>query len=775
MKARRRRLHSRTAAQAGCCLLALITTLAATALFAPSAEAAYYKMVMCSGNNGVPGYGTATNTISGANPNGIFEFHNYCGGQGGDPPGENAFLRINENQASGNAGNGAYGDIYWDTPTYVHWKAAGGYTREAYVFNEGWRARFWVVNFANNGDQLLTQGSGLPNTGTQWNTTPNFGPHLWPFGNYLDFHRLVFELECVRAAGCDRSGFNATDANGFVFILSDDSPSQVALTNTAAPLLAGEWVRGAQNVTWNSSDLGSGLRFERMRVDGAARFTLDYQAAGACNTASSQVNGEWARAFLACPDGGPYPRTVGLDTATLSDGTHNLSVCTQDFGQYQGLSGTGGETCDQRTIRTDNTSPGAPAQLEVSSANPARYLQHFAAHWQLPPNEGSPIARVHYEITDPAGNVVVPEQTVSGTDLSNLADIEGPAQPGDYRLRLWLEDSVGFTGPAAVAPIPHDTTPPAAPQDVSVAAPSSSRANDGFDVRWQDISDGGSPIAAVHYEVLAGAGKVAVPTQSVAGETIEAIPNLETPEESGEYTLRLWLSDAEGNVGAPVGVPLAYDCPRSPVNGGTALSAGLGEGGTDSEVVQEGHGSALHGALRAAGGDAAPNATLCVFSRVVTDPEREFLGIALTSKGGGYRFAIAPGASRQLSVLYRPDHRELVSHATIETVVHPVLNAASKVVYNKHFAHFSGQIPGPDNNRVVVVLQAKVGRGWTAFRRYRTRANGHYSLAYRFRHTFRRTRYVMRAQVRQTVGYPYLQGNSRRLRLLVMPKPPRHR
>jgi hypothetical protein len=753
-------------------LIALCLMLIATAMavaFAATADAAYYKMVACAGNNGVPPYATATNTIWSGNPQGIFEFHNWCGGQGGDPPGNSAYLRINEDQASGNAGQGAYGDIIWDTPNYVHWKAAGGYTREVYSFNDGWRARFWIVDFQNQGIQLFTQGAGVANAGI----TTTFAPHLWPFGSYLDFHRLVFELECVRPAGCDRTNYNSTDANGFVFILSDDSNSQVGFTNTGAPLLAGQWVRGAQNVTFNVADQGSGLRWERMRIGGAQRWAWDHGPE--CNVTWSQTNGEWARSYQPCPVGGPWGRSVALDTSTLSDGAHDLSVCTQDFGQYQGLNGTGGESCDRRTIRLDNTAPGAPSGLRVTSANPARYLDRFGAQFSLPPNEGSPIARAHYQVINPAGSAVGPVQTLSATNPTEIAAIEGPAQAGDYRLKLWLEDSVGLSGPPATAQIPHDTTPPAAPQDVSVAAPSSSRAAQGFDLRWRDIADAGSPIDAVHYQILNGSGAVSVPTQTVSGQGVQAIPGLDAPEDRGAYTLRLWLSDAEGNVGAAVSVPLAYDCVRSQAGGGVALTSGLGGDGAAGEIVQEGSGSLLHGSLRGAGGAAVANASLCVFSRVVTDSGREFLGIALTGQDGGYRFGIQPGASRELSVVYRPDHRELTSYATLETVVHPSFAVRRKVVYNEHLARFSGRIPGPDNNGVVVVLQVKRGRhGWLAFRRYSTRNGGRFKLAYKFMRTHRRTRYVMRAQVRQTVGYPYRPGDSRHLRLLVLPHRHRH-
>jgi hypothetical protein len=63
--------------------------------------------------------------------------------------------------------------------------------------------------------------------------------------------------------------------------------------------------------------------------------------------------------------------------------------------------------------------------------------------------------------------------------------------------------------------------------------------------------------------------------------------------------------------------------------------------------------------------------------------------------------------------------------------------------------------------------------GWRAFRRYRTREGGRFSVGYRFTRTLSPTRYVMRAQVRETTGYPYLQGNSRQLALSVLPSSPR--
>jgi len=61
-------------------------------------------------------------------------------------------------------------------------------------------------------------------------------------------------------------------------------------------------------------------------------------------------------------------------------------------------------------------------------------------------------------------------------------------------------------------------------------------------------------------------------------------------------------------------------------------------------------------------------------------------------------------------------------------------------------------------------------RGWLAFRRYRTRGGGRFEADYLFRRTSRPTTYEFRAQVRESGGYPYLEGDSDPLYLRVLPK-----
>jgi hypothetical protein len=832
-------------------------------LAAATAHAAYYKTLYCGAADG------SGNPTLGAKP-GFFDFVDDCGTAYGDPAGTGGFLRLQEN-TTGTAGNTDEASYSWWAPPGTSIAAVSAYTREPGYFNDGWRTRFVGEGFDGSQNNILMQGYGVPGEGIYAGSTGDFAFHAWPFGSFGDYKRLVFALTCYRPAGCSREGWNAADTNSIAITLDDTEDAHVNWEGDSH-VLAGDWVKGNNPIAWRESDVGSGLRLSRLRVDGAVLpdGTIDYQENGGCRTGHSDANGEFARDMQPCTPG-PYLRYYGLETASLPDGQHQISICVQDFSQYQHIGGSATEPCDTRTIHTDNTAPGKPAELKVTSTDPARYLDHVGASFSLPPDPGSPIAKVHYEVLNAKGEVVMPEKVVSATNPTSLSGIEDPKAPGAYRLKLWLEDSVGFTGPAAEAPIPHDTTPPAAPQglrvagspahwvekldlrwrdladegspvdeahyqlldasedvigashtvsaegvqaidgidapaqrcacearvwltdeegntgapasvalprdttppaapqDLSVTAPGTSRATDGFDVRWRDVNDDGSPIAAAHYQVLNPAGGVVVATQTLEGEDPQAIPDLQTSREKGTYTLKLWLEDAEGNAGVPTSAPLSYECVRSDASGGTTLSSVLGEAGSAEEIVHQGTGSTLRGKVSGPGGGVA-GAPVCVFSRVITDHTREFLGLALSGAGGEYQFAVPAGPSRELSTLYRSGAREVAAQATVQTIVQPEFKAYRKVVYNKHSAHFSGTIPGPDNNRVVVVLQVKRGDGWLAFHRSRTTEGGRFTLPYRFTRTDVPTKYLMRAQVRAQAGYPYLQGNSKQLALIVLPR-----
>lgn len=740
------------------CLMAVAFAMAIVS--AATAKAALYDVVFCAGGSG------SGNPVPGARP-GFFDWSANCGEPASYPSDGDHYLRLAENTV-GAAGPTDEVSLSWYAPPYTSIVAGGGYTRMAHVFNQGWRARFWGEDWGGGVHNVLLQGSGIEGTGEfPWitkNTHSIFAAHLWPYGGWDDYKRFVFGLACVRPGGCDRANYNAVDAHSITLVVDDRQAPQVGFEDGA--MIRGEWVRGAQVTSWREFDQGSGLRFSRLGADGAvfADGTIDYGARGDCQIGYRDGGREFGKGFQPCFPG-PWLRYYELATQNLSDGEHTLAICLQDYGQYK----AGQESCDRRTIRTDNSAPGKPASLAVTSANPARYMDRFGASFSLPPNQGSPITKVHYDVIDAAGKVLLARKTVAATNPTSLASIEGPKTPGAYQLRVWLEDQVGLIGPAATAPIPHDTTPPAAPQGLSVTTPRTPRGAEGFDLRWRNITDAGSPIASARYEILNAGGAVVVGARTLSGENLERVQDIETPRGSGEFNLRLWLTDAEGNVGAPVSAPLSYECVRSEVGGGQRIAAGFGaDGGEAEQIVPQESGSTINGTLQGASGGLA-NASLCVTGKVTTGGPPEFLGMAVSGSDGRFRFAVPPGPSRSFEVIYRPGQRQISATTTLYTRVRPSFEVKSKLVRNGKYARFYGAIPGPNNDGVLVVLQVKQGKGWRVFRRYRTRDGGRYVLRYRFRRTTAPSAYVMRAQVRSTVGYPYLQGNSRQRIVRVLP------
>lgn len=762
---------ARVSRPAGIVIGTLLLCVGIAVLAATSAEGAYYKMVACSGSNGIPSPGLSinTNTRSSTYPEGIFHLWNFCDGEGGDPPGDGSLIRIQEHKPNGQKGGyTAYGHLYMRAPSGVHFKSVGVYTRQPDSFNSGWRARVWIGSpYATA--QIISVGEGLANVGGQGSPTSGFVGRPWPLEVFYDFDTVVFEMNCANTNGCSTDGTNTADFNGLDFIMADEQNARVAFTKTTTDFLSGKWVKGRHLATFDTSDVGTGVRRDRALIDGAEHWTLTR----GCSVSSSARSGEWARTYQPC-DGGPHHRAVSVETADLADGSHTLQACTQDFAQYQGLYGTGSESCAKRTVRTDNTTPGKPAGLEVMSENPERYVNRFGAKWSLPPNSGSPIKKAHYEVIDAKGEAVVDKQTINATNPTSIPDIHGPNAAAAYRVRVWLEDEVGNIGPAATVVVPRDTKPPAAPQNLAVATPATPRSVEGFDARWRNIHDSGSPITSAHYRIEDDRGATVVGKETLSGRDPESIQNLNTPRQQGSYALFVWLSDAEGNTGAPAKIPLSYSCVRSWASQGSALTAGLGEEAEPAIVARQGEGSTLRGVLYGPHGGVA-NAPLCIYGRVLTDPAPEFLGLAMTGPDGAYRFPVEAGPSRVITAIHRPGQRELTARALLETKVRPSFKLRRNVVRNKGVARFFGCIPGPHAENVVVVLQVKSGKAWRVFRRARPKPNGCYRMRYRFTQTPRPTVYIMRAQIRATGGYPYLRGNSRARRVRVVPSSSRAR
>jgi hypothetical protein len=75
-----------------------------------------------------------------------------------------------------------------------------------------------------------------------------------------------------------------------------------------------------------------------------------------------------------------------------------------------------------------------------------------------------------------------------------------------------------------------------------------------FALRWANPPG----VAAVHYRLLGPSGDVAL-GETTLGWSATAIQHLSVPAVPGAYTAEVWLEDADGAEGAPVGAKLRYD------------------------------------------------------------------------------------------------------------------------------------------------------------------------------------------------------------------------
>jgi hypothetical protein len=227
------------------------------------------------------------------------------------------------------------------------------------------------------------------------------------------------------------------------------------------------------------------------------------------------------------------------------------------------------------------------------------------------------------------------------------------------------------------------------------------------------------------------------------------------------------LSPVSGH-GESISLPLANTCPPSDAQGGSRLSAGLGTNQAETVAINYWEGTTLSGWL-SEGDRGVAGASICVYSRVTTEGNAELLGVLTTDQNGRYEIAVPPGPSRTLTAVYKSEEGRLEAWALLQSRAAPTLQISDNVIHNKHFAYFNGEIPGPDNDGAIVVLQVKRGRGWLVFRRYSTREGGKFSMRYPFTRTFTPTTYTVRAQVLGAPGYPYLEGNSAERSLHVLP------
>jgi hypothetical protein len=577
--------------------------------------------------------------------------------------------------------------------------------------------------------------------------------------------RFRLETRCFNPAGCDVSASPFSPANRALFSAAN---MVVRVRDATAPTVAAHhgalwsegWHRGREEAWANAGD-NVGIASVRLLADGAVTQTLDFR---------DPSWPEWAQCDFSLPKPCKdfYPAGLGLDTATLADGDHVV--------RFEAIDAAGNVAPLEHRIRVDNTAPGKVSGVTVDGGEDWRASNDFTIRWPTPSGQVAPIAKAHYELCV-VGGAGCARGAVAGDGIDGLAHLVVPA-PGEYALRVWLEDAAGNQDPdRASDPVAlrfDDEAPsvvfvrqdPEHPTRVAAA-----------------IADRGAGVADAAIEIRADGGRQ---WQELGGSLrggtfIAEIDDIALPD--GLYELRARARDRAGN--ERTGDPMQLRLPlrarsgvllskrgrprcRRRANGRRRCSA---PEGAAARIVVKGRRARVDGLLRNALGEPIAHAPLAVTEQLRTGGGWKPL-TALESDGLG-RFSLTVPAGPSRSIRFAYGGTPLVKPATGELGM--LVPAASSIhvdrraVRNGEAVVFTGRLAGgrvPDGGKLID-LQAYYRGSWRTFATPRTDSHGRWSYRYRFGATRGTVRYHFRARIRREAAYPYELGYSRRVRVTV--------
>jgi hypothetical protein len=257
--------------------------------------------------------------------------------------------------------------------------------------------------------------------------------------------------------------------------------------------------------------------------------------------------------------------------------------------------------------------------------------------------------------------------------------------------------------------------------------------------------------------------------------------NLDTsayPFHDGSNTVSVCASDLAtiGNPNTtcspPVTVTVDNSCTESPVPGGDAISAQFTTSDSESETVGYGAPAEVDGTLRDSAGDPVSGATICVKSQTLETGEAPApVSAVKTDAEGRFAYAVPAGPDRELMLGYRHDSFQVARDVHYFAHVGASLEVDPPKLRNGKRVRLWGTLPGPSAADRVVILQANIkgSKRWITFRRATSDEQGGFESGYLFHSTTRRTIYHFRAIVPKQDHYPYVEGGSSAVSVLVKP------
>jgi hypothetical protein len=588
--------------------------------------------------------------------------------------------------------------------------------------------------------------------------------------NLYSHGRFRFETRCVSASGCDLSASGFSPANRALFSaanvtvrVQDWSPPNIVPHHGA--LWSGGWHRGYEEA-WSSYTDNVGIMITRLFVDGVPVQVQDYR---------DQSWPDWVRCNFTrprpCVD--VQPGGLSIESATVSDGPHTMRV--------EAVDAAGNVAALERRIDVDNTPPGKAAGPTVEGGDQWRSANDFAVRWGNPGGQVAPIVRVHYRICPLSGGPCT-DASEAGEGIERIAGL-AVSGPGEYTLRLWLEDAAGNRDADRASDLVYlrfdDEAPvglfeppdPERPTRVAVA-----------------VADRGSGVASAVLEIK-GAGQrhwLELDGSFDGGRLVAEMDDLALPD--GVYELRARLRDRAGNerttdrrqdgskmqLTLPLRlssrVVLAAD--EAPARCRTRRPARRRPCRARRTGATEIRGSGLvRGRLESRSGAPIPRAAVTISEQLRTGGGFVHRATLVADALGRFAYPIGPGASRAIRFHYRGT--ALVKPTTSEVRV--LVPARSSITVdrrrlsNGQKVRFRGALRGgyvPRGGKLID-LQAYYRGGWRTFATPRTDARGRWGYRYRFGATRGIVRYRFRARVRAEAAYPFELGYSRVVRVTV--------
>lgn len=500
------------------------------------------------------------------------------------------------------------------------------------------------------------------------------------------------------------------------------------------------WHRGTERLSVDGQD-NVGIRLYRVLLDGTQQvdrvFDCDYSKA------------------IPCP---AVPGDLDVPTGAVGDGAHEMTVEATDA--------AGNTARRAREIYVDNTPPPR-VDPTVAGGETWRQENGFKLSWTEPTRQVSPIAGARYVLC-PADDPNCIELTESRRQAtSQLTEFRVP-RPGDYVLRLWLEDEAGNHDPASASAPVHLRFDPDPPQLAFAGVDP----NDPTEV-IVDASDRTSGVGQGSVEIRPRGSNAwrELDTTVRRDHLVARIPDASLRR--GTYELRARAADRAGNerttdrrrdgTQAEITLPLR----RPPhMRVGFAQRVRRGVRLARSRRASRGRSVRIRGVLGDAHRRPLANAQVVLLSRLARRGEPlRLVASARTSARGAFSFRTKSDASRAFHVRYEGANlvRSTERVLQLDVPATSTLRASRRAVLNGGTVTFTGRLPrapfSPEGR--FVELQAHFRNQWRTFATVRAGALGHWSYAYQFQATRGLVTYRFRARVPQQVGYPFADGASR--------------